>query len=81
MLLKQADAAYESSRYDGGPEAGIAEYRKALIPHLWAIAQAHRRNRELKARILGWGQGLFLGFLGMLLFICLLFSRSIYGAG
>lgn len=47
----------------GSDEIGLAEYRKALIPHLWLISQKHASVHEKKARLIKLGQGLFLLFL------------------
>lgn len=48
---------------------GVMEFHKAMIVHLWTIAQQHLKNNEGKARLIKWGQRCFLGFLVVLLVV------------
>jgi hypothetical protein len=50
-------------------EYGLMAYRKYLIPHFWDILRCHRLVHEEKAKIIKVGQGLFVGFLGVLMVI------------
>ncbi len=49
---------------------GVMEYRKFLVPHLWAIILQHRQVHEDKARLIKRGQGFFIAFLGALVLVC-----------
>jgi hypothetical protein len=45
---------------------GVMEFQKYMVEHLWKISQQNGQNNECKARIIKWGQGLFMCFLGAL---------------
>jgi hypothetical protein len=75
VLLAEADAEDDS----GQPEAGVTEYRKALIIHLWIIAQTYQRTHAYRATLIRMGQTLFLFFLCALLFVCLSALATVSG--
>jgi hypothetical protein len=54
-LLAEADNADDAL-------AGLTEYRKSMIVHLWLITQRQATNRKRKASLVALGQRFFLAF-------------------
>ncbi len=72
-LLKAADVPDETKPdiLAASEAAGLAEYRKAMILHLWEIRQRYHEKYKDKAKYVQVGQGAFLAFLGCLLLLCI----------
>jgi hypothetical protein len=73
-LLTYAEGHYhpeEKEKASPSDEEAATEYRKAMIPHFWEIAQEHLNVHQRKASIIRWGQGAFLLFIVAIVVVCL----------